>query len=439
MDISNGSGKPEIRFQRAITLFIFAALVAAILASPVSAGTKYMQGSPELSAALQGTNEFLPGTDVNFTVIVQNSGLNDIKFVQSGIVDRDDLPNTAKLANINLSAGTSPVTIKSDAQMVGDIRGGTSLPVKFNAKIAQDAPAGEFFLPLAITYTYLENSEQIGQDSIIYTYREKELLLNLPIRIKPEVRAEITGLAAEHVNVGTDGYVTLDVMNIGSEDGRGAIIRILRNGNSPVIPVDNSVYIGNFPKNSTVQCRYKIAISKDAGEQNYPLDVAVVYENSEGDTVTSDTKTVSVPVGGKIDFRVVSTPAQMNIAGKKVIDIEYENTGAATAYSAQARLSAVDPFTSSDDTAFLGDIGPGERATARFELGADGAATVKEYGLDSEIRYRDALDNSQISDTMKVRIVLIPRSGLDPITISIIAVVLIGAAYYFLVVRRKKE
>jgi len=142
--------------------------------------------------------------------------------------------------------------------------------------------------------------------------------------------------------------------------------------------------------------------------------------------------TVGVPVSGKISFAVVSPPSEA-VAGKKnEIEVVYENTGSATARNAQARISAVDPFSSNDDSAYLGDLAPGERAVARYELKVDSEALLKEYGLDSEIRYRDALDNSVISDTMKVRVKVV-SPGLSSLVIAgIVALVIIavGAAYY---------
>lgn len=66
------------------------------LIAPVTAGTKYMAGSPELSAYISGTNQFEAGDTVQLAIVIQNTGLNEFKFVDSGIVDRTDLPNTAK-------------------------------------------------------------------------------------------------------------------------------------------------------------------------------------------------------------------------------------------------------------------------------------------------------------------------------------------------------
>jgi len=126
-----------------------------------------------------------------------------------------------------------------------------------------------------------------------------------------------------------------------------------------------------------------------------------------------------------------------------VITVEYTNLGSVTAYKAQARLSAVEPFSSSDQTAYLGDILPGGKAAAQYAISASSSAAPGSYTLDTEVRYRDALDNSQISDTFRAPVTVVPRPASDAvIPMAIAAVVIIGiiaiAAYYLLVVRRKQ-
>ncbi|MCK9594007.1 MAG: S-layer protein, partial [Methanoregula sp.] len=73
--------------------------------APVMAGTQYMAGSPQLLAYISGTNEFSPGDEVKLTVVIENTGINEFKFVQSTIVDREDLPNTAKFLTVVLHPG----------------------------------------------------------------------------------------------------------------------------------------------------------------------------------------------------------------------------------------------------------------------------------------------------------------------------------------------
>ena len=412
-------------------------LIAMLIASPVSAGAKYTSGGPVLSASLAGSNEVPAGQTVTLNVVVQNSGLIDSKMVGTTVVERTDLPNTAKSVTVGLGSA-SGIAVESDPQMVGDILGGAAAKATFVVRIPAGTPAGAYTLPLALTYTHLASAEQIGGDSITYQYREVRETVPLAVTVKPEAVLAVVDIATESLNVGTEGYLNLTVRNAGTEPATNAIVRIARNGQSPITPVDSAAYVGAFAPGQTVQLRYKVAVSSEAAAQAYPLDVLVSYDDADGINRTGRPVTLGVPVGGKIGFAVVSAPASVAAGEKTVLEVVYKNTGAASVAAAQARLSAVDPFTSSDDTAYLGDLQPGEEKTARFEVSADAGATAKEYGLDSEVRYRDALDNSQISDTMKVAVTVTPGGSLltSPIVLAVVALLLIGGGYA--VYRRRK-
>ena len=142
-------------------------IVCAIISiAPVqAAGTKYMAGSPELSAYISGWNEVGPGDTVQLKVIIENKGVNEFKFIQSGVVDRDDLPNTAKFLTVSIAAGDAPIIIKSDPQMLGDLKGSSIASCVITTKVQSDAVPGyiqpptypEILLPLrcrTIRYRY---------------------------------------------------------------------------------------------------------------------------------------------------------------------------------------------------------------------------------------------------------------------------------------------
>jgi len=419
-------------------------ILLALLVIPAMAGTKYMAGSPDLSAYISGTNEFSPGEDASLALVIKNTGTNEYKFVQSGIADRDDLPNTAKFLTVSLQPGDAPLIIKSDPQMVGDLNGASSINAVFSAKINSDAPAGTYNLPLVFNYTYLYQADQYGVDTIQYTYKQVTKNITVPIRIKPVVSIDVISAVPEHLNVGTEGYVNMQIKNIGSDDGKKAIVKIIRNGDSPIVPTDSSVYIGDFASGSIASCKYKVSVLSGAQKQTYPVDVVVVYQNDEGDFVSSKSDTVGIPVGGKVDFSIVSPPAEMNPGNKKIIRVEFRNIGDTIIYSAQARISAVDPFTSNDDIAYLGDLKPGDSAIASYEISVDRTATIKEYGLDSEIRYRDALDNTHISETMKVKVDVTAPGGLasilqNPVYLTIIIAAILGIIYAIFHFRKSRN
>lgn len=416
--------------------------LAFIIVSPVKAGEQFMAGSPDLSAALAGTNELSPGSETQLGVVIQNTGVNQFKFVKTSIVDRDDLPNTAKFLTVTLSAGNSPLIIKSDPQMVGDLKASSSANAVFTVRVPSDAPAGSYLLPVQLNYTYLYTADQYGTDTIGYSYKTINETIQVPVKIKQTVKVDVLSADVRDLNAGTEGYITLNVKNIGHEDGKKAIVMIARNGASPVIPTQGSAYIGDFPVNGTATCTFKTTVDSGAEAQSYPLDVYVTYENHEGDTVSSDIETIGIPVGGKIDFEIVSDPLTISPGQKKTLTARIKNIGGATAYQAQARVSMVDPFTSNDDSAFLGDIAPGETKDISFLVSADKSATVKQYGLDLEVRYRDALDNTVISDPKKLNVNVTADKGVisqltgSPVALVIIAAIVLGIGY--LLYRRKQ-
>ncbi len=422
------------------TLIVF--LVLGLLCCvPVTGVTTYLGGSPRMSASITGTNEFTSGEDAIIHIAIQNSGVENLQFTMKGTIATDDLPTTAKGVTVALSPGYSPVIVKGDPQVAGDIKSQGIVTVAVPVKITTEAIAGEYQLPLTLRYTYLASSSQAGTDTIEFNYEPVTETLPVTVRIKPQITIEVLEAVPENLNVGGEGYLDLKIKNIGLEDGRKASVKIIRNGASPINPSDNSVFIGDFPSNGTVICRYKISISGDAEEQTYPVDVVVTYENRDGDIVTSVPETVGIPVGGKITFLPGTVQVVQGSAG--IIEVTYANSGTSVAYKAQARLSAVDPFTSTDDTAYLGDLQPGETATARYQMSVSDTAAAQEYSLNSEVRYRDALDVSQVSDTFRVPVNVLQKpasNGWLPMLAAVGILVLIGcgAGYYVLAGRKKK-
>lgn len=417
-------------------------LLAACCTAPAYAAVKYIDSSPSLTALVSGSNEFSPGQDATITIILQNTGLNTFKFANDGTIARDDLPNTAKLVTVRLAPVTGLLAVKTDPQSLGDIAGGGTAVFSVKAKIADTAASGDYTVPLAVQYRYLESSPQEASDNMQFIYKDVNTTLPLKITVKPHVRITVLSSTTEALNVGTEGYLHLSIRNDGSDNGKKATVKLTRSGTSPVIPVSGEVFIGDFSSGGTVNCTYKASVSDNAGAQTYPVDVSVTYEDNEGKVVTSDTVTIGVPVGGKTVFSVTSAPAQITAGQAATIEVVYRNDGSDTAYAAQARVSAVPPFTGNDATAYLGDILPGQTATARYALTAAASAEPKGYALDSEIRYRDTLGNSQTADTVRVNVTVVPRtesplSPANPIILCLLAAVIIGAGYYLLVMRKK--
>ena len=141
----------SIRAQATILIIIAACFVA-----PALAGTKYLDGTPNLTAYIAGTNEYLAGGDIQIPVVIENNGLSLNVQVAPDIIDRADAPTTAKFVTVAMEAGDAPLVIKSDPQMIGDIASQARATVTFAAKVNADAPAGTYAVPLNISlYPFL--------------------------------------------------------------------------------------------------------------------------------------------------------------------------------------------------------------------------------------------------------------------------------------------
>ena len=190
-----------------------------------------------------------------------------------------------------------------------------------------------------------------------------------------------------------------------------------------------------YPKirsGETITCRYKVSVSDDATNQSYPVDLAVSYTNREGTVVTSAMTTIGVPVNEQPVFTVISPVPEVPRGTESTIDVIYRNNGKVTVYDASVRITPHEPVSASDNNAFLGDIAPGEAATATFVLVTGQDSGAGEEAFDSTIRYRDATGISIVSDPVPVRLDIVPSAGgIPPLVIAgIIAVLLFGAAFF---------
>ncbi len=427
------------------TVMVILALLAciALIATPTSAATKYLGGAPSFSATVSGVNEFIPGEDTMISILVKNSGTFDLKQLNRGSIQPEDMPTTAKFVTIGLSSDSDAVIVKTDPQMVGDLAGnGDTITVKFNVKISSNVTAGEYQVPLSIGYKYPRVEDQGAADVFEFTYNQAKQTLPLTIRIKPQAKIDVIETVPEQLNAGSQGWLNVKIRNIGPENGEKAAVKLLRNGNSPIIPEDSTQFIGSFPSGSMIDCRFKVTVLEDAVNQSYPVDIAITYTNREGQIVTSSTETVGVPVNGKTAFTVTSPAPEVPQGAAMTIEVRYQNDGGVTVYNTEARIESHDPVTIKDNNAFLGDLGPGEAAVARYEIQADAAADTKMYTFDSKIRFRDAFGNSQMSDTVPVQIEIVPANlgtsaGVIALGGGFIVVIVLCAA--LLVYRKKKE
>lgn len=214
-------------------------------------------------------------------------------------------------------------------------------------------------------------------------------------------------------------------------------------------------------KQGSTPAKFTIEISKNAPAGTYPLDLEFTYKyqnnvqvsGDEYDTSTgivtnqgvgiwyenmTQNQTVVVQVKKEPYFEVTNVTGNLYPDKGGMLKVTYKNTGEEPAKDATVRISAADPFSTTDDQAYLGDLKPGESVVAIFNMDVDETATQKPYSLNSEILYKDTEGHNQVSDSIKINTkVLEAEKSLPGYQIGAGIVMILAAC--FVVLRKKKQ
>ena len=248
-------------------------------------------------------------------------------------------------------------------------------------------------------------------------------------------RGLITGFKSENsVDPGVDLEIKLQQTEMSYEAQKTTAIGIV----AVLISLDPEVKVKTGPQEAgslvsgqqtEEPVQFTIEIAKNARAGVHPLMLSLLYgyqENvqisGENDTdlgvtdlevglwyeVKSQNLTIPVMVKDEADFEVMDISGNMVAGEESLLYVTYKNVGELPVTDATVRISVSDPFSTTDDQAFIGSLAPGESALARFNLKVDETATPKMYGINSEIKYEDVDGHDRISDNIKIQVETLP-------------------------------
>ncbi len=173
----------------------------------------------------------------------------------------------------------------------------------------------------------------------------------------------------------------------------------------PIIACVKERYIGTIKSNCTLD--FVIKASDDAEPGVYPGKIKLYYKIS--DKEITDEIDVGIKVLKEMKFELEGVP-EIGVGEEKVITVKIINAGKFKVREATARITVVDPFSTTDDTAYIGDLEPGEGKNISFKLKVSKDATPKLYALNLEVKYKDPYDEWVISKPIKMPI-LVKKKG----------------------------
>lgn len=429
---------------RAVVCGILVVLLLCAGTSPVcGAGEEVIRSEPSLYATLTGQNEFLPGTDIRLDFVVENQGVDTAVLRELELPVSPISPTTALGVVAGLDAAGLPLTVQSEPYLIGDIPAGLSRAYTAYVHVDEDAPAGTYLFHVTTDYHYAAAEHMLPSGEWEYSYEERSVSLEVPVRVKGVVNPEVLSLETDNLNAGQTGTVTVTLKNAGYGDGMTSAAELT--GISGVFHlVDGGVYIGDFPPGAVRTVTFTASVDDAVSAGTYPEEVMVVSTDEHGEVQTSVSERIGIPVGKGASFTIVSGPVAMVPGTSGTISVTFKNTGDAPAYDARARIVPVKPLSASVDTAILGDMAPGETNTADFTITLASGSLVMPYGLNSEIKYRDGTGTLILSDQMVLEVEgtagnPVADALTNPVFLIVIAGVVLLVGYYVACGRRKTE
>lgn len=420
----------RLALKKTMMIFLILCTGIGLCITSCMANDQYFSGGPDLAVSIDASNQLIPGTTMQLPLVLENRGKITMEFYNANSIPPQYIPTTALFSTVQLVSGDSPVNVRSNPQIIGDIPAGVVVPATFTVEIPQDAKAGSYTMQAIVTYQYVPTAGQAGTDNIEYVFKSAKKTIPVPVIVRKMLVLSVENTSSGNLAAGGDGYITFTIRNTGQDTGNHTSVYFSPDGASPVVPYDNGIYIGDLPPGGTAKPRFKVAVSGNADhKQTYPVTLYAVYRDFEGNTITSPPVNTGVTFGEKVKFELTSTPSVIHPGKTGVVTATYKNTGNSTVYNTQARISVIDPFSSDDETAFLGNLKPGESAVALFSVQTNAGATIKAYSVDSEIAYTDSGNTAFTSDNIPVTIEVKPDSSTGLIVIVFLVIIIVAGAY----------
>ncbi|RLI81891.1 S-layer protein [Archaeoglobales archaeon] len=227
------------------------------------------------------------------------------------------------------------------------------------------------------------------------------------------------------VFVNSKGEVVLKVISDTDLEDVSAIIE----SSPPISALSSEYYVGDVKAGKEFEVTFKLKASSEAKPIKYPASLKFKYKSLD-EYIETDPVRFGVRVNPKVNFEVSGIP-KIAAGEEKIITFMIKNLGEFEVRDATARITIVDPFSSTDDTAFLGNLKPGQTVNASFKISVDKDATPKLYALNLEVKYKDLEGEWAISEPTKAIIQVTPAKP-PYILYSIVAIIAaIAVIVYF--------
>jgi len=163
------------------------------------------------------------------------------------------------------------------------------------------------------------------------------------------------------------------------------------------------------------------------------LDNATYYRSMD------HTLPIAIHVKEDARFEISDVSGDLVSGSDGTINITYTNIGEIVAKDALVHIVVMKPLSTEDSVVRLGNIEPGESRIASFVIKADRLALIKDYVVDSEIKYLDEDGEYVISRNMKIEVSMhAPEKKASMTKVSLVAIALVVLSMFVNYIRKKQ-
>jgi hypothetical protein len=316
---------------RTLVLLILAASLLAVIVPSASAQEEFLPpnhgfsvnyydsyGEPEICASVAGDREFEKGETGEIRINLANNGVfygcksvktvgdSKYKLLSSQKEMEYEASRTTALGiKVNLVSPSEFIEIdpENNCQTLDKLVSGevTGNPLVFTISVSNNAPAGDYFLELPITYEYQSSVEMTNGDLIrlgisdmdhVTFYKTVNENLTIPVHVKEVAMFEVIETSADIVS-GKSGTVNVTYLNIGEVAAEDSVVRIITM--SPLSTEKSVVPIGTIDSGESKTVSFEISAESGAIKKNYGIDSEIKYVDEDGEIKFSKILKIDIP------------------------------------------------------------------------------------------------------------------------------------------------
>ncbi|MEM3505578.1 MAG: hypothetical protein QW532_05060 [Archaeoglobaceae archaeon] len=409
----------QIKISVGYSKYIVLVLIAFILTIPI---TYAIEPQIDFQVSVAGDGKLYLGDDTALTLLIENEAKITDFPANENTSQLLTLLTTAKDVRVELEGGY-PISVETaNAQIIGDLPAGRTASATFRVKIDENAPLGEYSIPVEISYTKVSLSA-VGSNYLLSYSGAQKVTEYFKIKIAKKDYDFSAKVVSGPLKAGREGKVDLVIENVGEKDIKDAVVFL--NVSAPILPNPDAIstYISELKAGEKISVSFKVFVSDKALSQDYPASLTLKFSTNSGQiaiskqiglavekgkvfsvskvesfltpakSIQSSQATQAVSIGqSSLLSSLMQTQSQsstqfVTMASRGVVSVEFESQE--DLQNVVAILSFDNQALQPENTPYIGNIKKGEKKIALFYVKS--MAPAGSYRGSFLLKYRNEL------------------------------------------------